>query len=229
MDQQKDKTKQLAISGRLLARNALLNFVGQAASLVVGVVTIPIIIHGLGTERFGLLSLAWVILSYFSIFDLGLGRATTKYVAEALGKGEEEQMPRIVWTTVVVQIILCLNNVEELLMQLDGNLFLWGKGRREEAIKMISDVLAAEPKVLFAYAYGSFPEDRPFHDIDVGAYLALSEKAEANFFALDLAMKRESVLKASLPEKIPPVDVRVLNWAPPSFAYRVIRGHLLCS
>lgn len=96
----------LQISGNLLARNALLNFVGQAVPLIAGVVTIPFIVRELGTERFGLLSLAWVVLGYFSIFDLGLGRATTKFVAEALGKGQEGEIPRIVWTAVTVQALL---------------------------------------------------------------------------------------------------------------------------
>jgi O-antigen/teichoic acid export membrane protein len=66
----------------------------------------PFIVRGLGTERFGLLSLAWVVLGYFTIFDLGLGRATTKYVAEALGKGEVYQVPHIIWTAVTVQAIM---------------------------------------------------------------------------------------------------------------------------
>lgn len=96
----------LRISGSLLARNTLLNFIGQAVPLLVGVVTIPFIVRGLGTERFGLLSLTWVILGYFSIFDLGLGRATTKFVAEALGKGESGRVPRLVWTAVTAQAIL---------------------------------------------------------------------------------------------------------------------------
>jgi O-antigen/teichoic acid export membrane protein len=100
------KEKILDLSGRLLARNALLNFIGQATPLVVGVITIPFIVRGLGTERFGLLSLAWVVLGYFSVFDLGLGRATTKFVAEALGKGEADQVPRLVWTAVTVQAVL---------------------------------------------------------------------------------------------------------------------------
>ncbi len=44
------------ISGSLIARNTLLNLIGQALPLLVGVVTIPLVVHGLGTERFGLLS-----------------------------------------------------------------------------------------------------------------------------------------------------------------------------
>jgi len=38
----------LQISGSLLARNTLLNFIGQAVLLLVGVVTIPFIVRGLG-------------------------------------------------------------------------------------------------------------------------------------------------------------------------------------
>jgi len=96
------------ISGKLLARNMLLNLIGQGLPLLVGVVSVPFIIRGLGTDRFGLLSLAWVVLGYFAIFDLGLGRATTKFVAEALGKGEGTEIPRIAWTAVTVQAMFGL-------------------------------------------------------------------------------------------------------------------------
>jgi O-antigen/teichoic acid export membrane protein len=96
----------LEISGRLLTRNTLLNFIGQAAYLLLGVATIPFIIWSLGVERFGLLSIAWVAPEYFTFIDLGLGRATTKYVAEALGKGDKDHMPRLAWTAVTVQVVL---------------------------------------------------------------------------------------------------------------------------
>lgn len=100
--------KGLIISGELLARNAILNFIGQATPLLIGIVTIPFIIHGLGVERFGILSLAWVVIGYFSFFDLGLGRATTKFVAEALGKEETVRLPYLVWTSLVVHLLLGL-------------------------------------------------------------------------------------------------------------------------
>jgi O-antigen/teichoic acid export membrane protein len=98
----------LEITGKLLTRNTLLNFVGQAGPLLVTVATVPYIIRGLGVERFGLLSIAWVLLEYFIVFDLGLGRATTKYMAEALGKGNKDQIPRLAWTTLMVQVVLGL-------------------------------------------------------------------------------------------------------------------------
>jgi len=63
------------IQGRLLAKNTVFNFIGQTIPALVAIVTIPYIIHGLGVERFGILSLVWVVLGYFNLFDLGLGRA----------------------------------------------------------------------------------------------------------------------------------------------------------
>jgi O-antigen/teichoic acid export membrane protein len=94
------------ISGSKLASNTLLNLIGQSVPLLLAVIAMPFIVRGLGTERFGLLTLTWVVLGYFTVFDLGLGRATTKYVAEALGKGEETQVPKIIWTAVTVQAIM---------------------------------------------------------------------------------------------------------------------------
>jgi O-antigen/teichoic acid export membrane protein len=94
------------VASDTLARNALLNFAGQAIPLLVGLISIPIFVRSIGTERFGLLSLAWVILGYFSIFDLGLGRSTTKFIAEALGKSEDHKIPQILWSAVIMQTIL---------------------------------------------------------------------------------------------------------------------------
>ena len=62
--------------------------------------------RGLGTDRFGILALAWMVLGYFSLFNLGLGRATTKFVAELLGKSELERLPELVWTSLVFHILL---------------------------------------------------------------------------------------------------------------------------
>ena len=54
---------------------------GSVLPMAAGLVAIPLLIHTLGTERFGLLTLVWSILGYFSLFDMGIGRATTKYVS----------------------------------------------------------------------------------------------------------------------------------------------------
>src|SRR5687767_11537233 len=73
-----------------IARNAILNFGGLSVPLIVGVIALPIITSNLGAARFGLLGLTLALLEYSGLFDLGLGRATTKHVAEKLATGDEE-------------------------------------------------------------------------------------------------------------------------------------------
>ena len=74
----------LQINGRLLTNNWSMNLAGQILPIIVALSTIPYLVRGLGTERFGILSICWIFLGSSGIFDLGLGRATTKFVAERL-------------------------------------------------------------------------------------------------------------------------------------------------
>ncbi len=76
-----------------LARNSLLNFAGQVLPLGVAIVAVPRLIAGLGLERFGILTLAWTAIGYFSLFDLGLGRALTRSASAAIGGGRLEDLP----------------------------------------------------------------------------------------------------------------------------------------
>lgn len=96
------------VGARVLARNTLLNLIGRVVPLLVGVVAMPYVIRHLGPDRFGLLSLAWMVVGYFAIFNLGIGPATTKFVAEFLGRGETEKLPQLVWTAVISQTCLGL-------------------------------------------------------------------------------------------------------------------------
>ncbi len=86
------------LSGRILARNAFWNFGGMAAPLVVAIFVVPLLIAGMGKERFGLLGIIWVGIGYFSLFDMGLGQALTKLVAERLGRDHAADLPEIMWT-----------------------------------------------------------------------------------------------------------------------------------
>lgn len=90
----------------MLARNTVLNLFGQLAPLLVGAVALPRVVHGLGFEQFGLLSLSWTVLGYFSVFDLGLAPATTKFVAEALSKQDKAEAGRLVTSGLVAQLVL---------------------------------------------------------------------------------------------------------------------------
>ena len=93
---------------------------------------------------------------------------------------------------------------------------------RQRITDLLAAKLMAEPTVAFAYVFGSFLEMNPVHDVDVGIYLHPSDT------------KRETESVASLARRLTdatglPVDVRILNQAPMTFLYHVVRGHLLVS
>ena len=96
------------IRGHRLVRNVLWNLLGTGAPLLVAILAIPLLIEGLGVPRFGVLTLAWMVVGYFGLFDLGLGRALTKLVAEKLGAGQDEEIPALVWTAMSLMVVLGL-------------------------------------------------------------------------------------------------------------------------
>lgn len=67
-----------------VGHNALLNFLGLAVPLALAFFLVPVAALNLGPARFGLLGLAWAITEYLTLFDLGLGRALVKFVADAV-------------------------------------------------------------------------------------------------------------------------------------------------
>ena len=93
-------------AGKRLARNALGNLLGDGFPLIVAVITIPRLVHGLGVERFGLLTLVWMVIGYFGVFDFGLGRAVTNLVAQRLGRGDERSIGPLVWTGIILMTAL---------------------------------------------------------------------------------------------------------------------------
>src|SRR6266581_9191520 len=89
-----------------VARSTLYNILGQGVPLLDGVLTIPILTRSLGDARFGLLALMWTIIGYFSLLDLGLGRATTKFVAQALAEQDMRRVQQVAGFTAAGQAAL---------------------------------------------------------------------------------------------------------------------------
>src|SRR6185295_10319956 len=86
---------------------------------------------------------------------------------------------------------------------------------------MIADALSRESDVVFAYLHGSFVGTLPFHDLDVAIYFGggLSPYTQR---IVELADRLTSQLGY-------PIDVRALNDASLSFAFRAMQGELLLS
>jgi O-antigen/teichoic acid export membrane protein len=79
---------------------------GLGLPLLAAVFTIPMLIASLGDARFGLLTLIWAVVSYFGLFDLGLGRALTQQLAVLFAKKELQQIGALVGTAILIMTSL---------------------------------------------------------------------------------------------------------------------------
>lgn len=71
-----------------LKHNTLWNLAGSSLPLVAGAGLIPYTLTRLGNETFGILTLIWGLIGYFSLFDLGVGRALTVQLSQRKASGQ---------------------------------------------------------------------------------------------------------------------------------------------
>jgi predicted nucleotidyltransferase len=93
---------------------------------------------------------------------------------------------------------------------------------RDRVVDRLAAALGSDPTVAFAYLFGSIAEGDPFHDVDVAVYLRDAPREGGTDHALELADQLSGSIHL-------PVDVRIVNDAPVTFLYHVLRGRLLAS
>lgn len=81
-----------------LARHTAANVAGAVIPLAVSLLTVPLYLRLVGTERYGALAIIWVLLNYFAFFDFGLGRAVAQRLSLANPKLSPLDASRLVWT-----------------------------------------------------------------------------------------------------------------------------------
>ncbi len=94
------------------------------------------------------------------------------------------------------------------------------KEEKECIIKKISTKLNELMYIKFAYIFGSFMKEKEFSDIDIGIYIEEKEINDYLDIELDLEEELQSIINL-------PVDVRIINHAPLSFVYHVIKEGVL--
>ena len=139
----------ITFSGKIIAKNTVYNLLGNVIPIMFAIVFIPPLIKGLGNERFGILSIAWMIIGYFSFFDFGIARGLTKIVAERIGANATEQIPKIFWTSIffIALVSLIISIGLYFLIPSLANIFKISKNLQPETVKIFYILALSIPLV----------------------------------------------------------------------------------
>lgn len=78
------------------------NIAGGLVPMAVTLIVTPFYLHQIGLERFGILSLIWLLLGYLGIFDFGFGRTVASAVAR---EKDENRRADFFWTGLALSTI----------------------------------------------------------------------------------------------------------------------------
>ncbi len=79
---------------------------GTLIPLASAFLAIPHLLAALGDARFGILTLAWVFVGYFSFFDFGLGRGLTHAVATQYSGVDDTKLTKTIHSGLVLMVAL---------------------------------------------------------------------------------------------------------------------------
>ncbi len=93
-------------SSRSILKNSALNFGTQLLVVVVAFISLPILVRTLSPSDFGLLSLLWAVIGYFTLFDFGISRAVTKMLSGARDTSDSNEITSIIWASLAIGAVI---------------------------------------------------------------------------------------------------------------------------
>lgn len=86
-----------------IRRNSIVNLVGNLAGLVLFALLTPFYFHIIGSERYGILGIIWVFLTFFAAFDFGMGAALTYRIANE-ARSDIARQADYFWTAMAISL-----------------------------------------------------------------------------------------------------------------------------
>jgi O-antigen/teichoic acid export membrane protein len=94
-----------ALNRTSLKANVVFNVLGMVVPIGIALVTVPIYISYIGTARYGVLSIIWILLGYFGFLDFGLSRASANALAK-LAHASGKERADVLMTSLYLNLLL---------------------------------------------------------------------------------------------------------------------------
>jgi O-antigen/teichoic acid export membrane protein len=99
-----------------IVKNVGSGLLAQAWTVVLGLIALPILVRGLGAERYGLLALSLALIGFAAVADLGVGRAASKFIAEDFERGELFRTQKFISTALTISVTMGVLGTAALLL-----------------------------------------------------------------------------------------------------------------
>lgn len=146
-------------------RNSLFTMGGVIGPVIIGLAITPFLLDAIGAARYGALAISWLFLGYFGQADFGIGRASTRRIAQMRGASDQERA-RVVWSafvTIAVFGVLLGAVAFGASVLFFGDVFEAGDDIRDELMQSLVLIALCGPVVAtFGVAVGCLQGDERF-------------------------------------------------------------------
>ena len=87
-----------------IKRHTIYNLFGNVSPMFVSLVTVPLYLHLIGADRYGVLAIVWLFLGYFGIFDPGITKAAEFHIARMHQPNQSTERESVFWTALALNV-----------------------------------------------------------------------------------------------------------------------------
>ncbi|MGH4052366.1 MAG: lipopolysaccharide biosynthesis protein [Clostridium sp.] len=80
----------------------ILSYISMFFSIIIGIIYVPILLHFLGKEQYGLYQLMGSLIAYIAVMDFGLANTITRYYSRYLALKDEENQSNILAISAII-------------------------------------------------------------------------------------------------------------------------------
>jgi O-antigen/teichoic acid export membrane protein len=91
-------------TARKVVRNTLFNYLAIICVTLIRFIAMPILIHGLGQDRYGIYATVMSVVGYVGLLDLGIGISLTKFVAEYYANRDFRRLNEMLSTSLLLYL-----------------------------------------------------------------------------------------------------------------------------